>query len=83
MHFDFIRVPEICDLRHCGKTKLYELIYQGLWPKPIFLGPKSTVWLRSEVESMLSAVVAGYTNEQTRKLVKDLETKRSKFGVTV
>lgn len=80
MSIEFVRVPEICKLRECGRTRLYEEMANGMWPKPIRLGPRTTVWLRSEVDSMLAAYVAGYSTDRIKQLVKDIEAKRKEFS---
>jgi predicted DNA-binding transcriptional regulator AlpA len=44
-----LREREVMKIRGCGRTKLWEDVRQGLFPLPIYDGPKSKRWLESEV----------------------------------
>lgn len=39
-----------------GKTKLYELIKAGQFPKPVALGVRSRAWRAQEVQSWVDAL---------------------------
>ena len=59
-----------------SKSTLYLLITQGLWPKPVRLGPRSVGWPAGEVRAMNAARIAGKTDEEIRALVETLEAAR-------
>lgn len=50
----------------------YRLIKAGLWPTPIHLGLRAVGWLEAEVNAVVSARAAGRTDDEIKKLVKDL-----------
>ncbi len=53
-----LRGPEVDKEYGVSKTARYELIKQGVFPKPIKLGPRSVGWLRSELDAWVEARVA-------------------------
>jgi prophage regulatory protein len=60
-----------------SRSTIYARIKEGLWPKPVCIGPRSVGWLASEVQAMNAARVAGRTNDQIRQLVAALERARA------
>jgi hypothetical protein len=61
--------------RHGGHSKLYAEIAEGLWPPFIKFG-RSSLQPECEVNSMLSAIVAGATDDERRQLVQQLVAQR-------
>lgn len=59
-----------------GDTAISADIKEGLLTAPIKYGPRSNMWPSYEIEQLVSARVAGYTDEQIRDLVKQLHEKR-------
>lgn len=53
----FIRKPRVIELTGLGSSWLYELIAQGLFPKPVKFGNRS-FWVESEVMSWIEAQIA-------------------------
>jgi predicted DNA-binding transcriptional regulator AlpA len=61
--------PDLLDLRATcaliGGSKpihpatLYRGVRKGRYPKPIHIGPGSSRWLRTEIEAVLKAMIAG------------------------
>ena len=49
---------EVRDLRKCGHTKLWADVRAGLFPKPVFDGPRSKRWFKSEVAAHMAALKA-------------------------
>lgn len=60
-----------------SRSTIYLRISQGLWPRPVNLGPRSVGWPAHEVETMISARIGGKTDEQVRTLVARLEGERT------
>ena len=47
----FVRVPQVLQMFPIGKTKLWEMVKDGTFPKPSKLGPKTTVWDIAELRA--------------------------------
>jgi prophage regulatory protein len=71
-----LRRKEVESATGCSRSTIYLRISQGLWPKPVCIGPRSVGWLASEVQAMNAARVAGRTDDQIRELVSGLERAR-------
>lgn len=69
------RLPGVLGRRADGRSSLYSDIAKGLWTPPIRMGRAST-WPRHETNALLSARVAGATDDQLRQLVRDLLEQR-------
>jgi prophage regulatory protein len=48
-----LRRPEVVSVVGLGTTKLYELISEGKFPKPVKLSARSVGWLESEVQEWI------------------------------
>jgi prophage regulatory protein len=77
-----LRLPAV--KAECGTSRstIYLRIQQGLWPKPVKLGPRSIGWPANEIASINNARIAGKTEEEIRALVIDLEQTRKSAGKT-
>ena len=60
-----------------GRSSLYADIAHGLFVKPVKLG-KSSRWPDTEVNQIIEVIVAGWSEDQIRELVKKLEADRRK-----
>jgi prophage regulatory protein len=45
----FIKLPEVRALTTFSTSEIYRRIASGTFPKQVMLGPKSAVWIESEV----------------------------------
>ena len=61
-----------------SRSTIYLRIAQGLWPKPISLGPRAVGWPAREVTAINAARIAGHTDEEIRRLVSGLEAQRNR-----
>ncbi|ADP72327.1 Prophage CP4-57 regulatory [Rhodomicrobium vannielii ATCC 17100] len=61
----------------CSVSNLYSQMAAGMFPRPIKLGPKYSAWPEYEVEAIIKSRVALYTDEQVKKLVRDLTANRT------
>lgn len=52
-----VRIKEVLHIVGCGKTKLYDLIQAGKFPKPVKIG-NTVVWPESEINVWVSMVLA-------------------------
>ena len=53
-----IKQHEVCRAIGCQKTRFYEMIKKGEFPKPIRLGSRSVAWLLSDVQKYIDDRVA-------------------------
>ena len=59
-----------------SRSTLYVRIAQGLWTKPVRLGPRAVGWPASEVVTLNAARIAGKSDDEIRALVAKLEASR-------
>ena len=66
------RRPRVLLASGHGRSTLYAHIADGLWPKPVRLGPRSVGWPRSEVIALNAARIEGRSDAEIRSLVQRL-----------
>ncbi|SDA10919.1 transcriptional regulator, AlpA family [Nitrosospira sp. Nsp18] len=71
-----LRLPAVKAESGASRSTIYLRIQQGLWPKPVRLGPRSVGWPASEVAAINIARIAGMTDDEIRNLVIKLEAAR-------
>lgn len=72
----FIRLPAVIARTGTSRSTTYLRISQGLWPKPVRLGPRAVGWPEHEVGAINAARIAGKSDEEIRQLVTELEADR-------
>lgn len=60
-----------------GSTTVYRWGQEGLFPKPVRLGPNLAAWPDDEIEAVLAARAAGADDAAVRALVARLHAERS------
>ena len=62
----------------CGysRSTIYLRITQGLWTRPVSLGPRAVGWPAGEVAAINAARIAGRTDDEIRQLVVRLHLAR-------
>jgi predicted DNA-binding transcriptional regulator AlpA len=53
---EMLRERDVCALRKCGRTKLWDDVRKGLFPPPVFDGPRSKRWFRGEITAHQEAL---------------------------
>ena len=76
MAITILRLPAVKSSCGYSRSTIYLRITQGLWPKPISLGPRSVGWPEHEVAAVNAARVAGKTEDEIRTLVLKLHAER-------
>lgn len=71
-----LRLPAVKSQSGASRSTIYLRIQQGLWPKPVKLGPRSVGWPASEVAAINDARIAGLPDDEIRALVVKLEAAR-------
>ena len=61
----FLRLPQVIEITTIKKTKLYELMKDGFFPKNIKIHGSMSVWRKSEIAQWMSDPVAYNTNTAT------------------
>jgi prophage regulatory protein len=83
MTHQILRLPEVKSASGLARSTIYLRVEQGLWPKPVSLGPRSVGWPADEVASLNAARIAGKSDAEIRCLVIKLEAARkSATGAT-
>ena len=49
----FLRLPEVIQISGYRRTSIYEMIKAGNFPAQVYLGPRATGWVESEVEAWM------------------------------
>jgi prophage regulatory protein len=71
-----LRGPAVDHETGDSRSTRYHRIDEGLFPKPVKLGPRSVGWPASEVAAINAARIAGKSDEEIRALVIKLEAAR-------
>lgn len=71
-----LRLPAVKAETGASRSTIYLRIQQGLWPKPVRLGPRSVGWPSGEVAAINAARIAGMTDDEIRTVVIRLEAAR-------
>ena len=74
-----LRLPTVKAESGYSRSTLYLRITQGLWPKPVHLGPRAVGWPSDEVAAINAARIAGRSDAEIRELVLKLEAARKMF----
>ena len=48
-----IKIADVKDMTTLGKTKIYRLISEGNFPRPVSLGPTTVAWSEAEIEDWI------------------------------
>lgn len=75
-----LKLRQVASTTGKGRSAIYADIKNGLFTKAVRLGAKAVAWPSSEVETILDARVAGYTDCQLRELISKLHSARTKIA---
>jgi len=70
------RLPEVLATFGVSRSHIYKQVKDGLFIKPIKLGKRAVGWPSNEINTLLSARIAGQSNDQIKSLVSTLEYAR-------
>ena len=73
------RLPAVKSESGYSRSTIYLRSAQGLWTKPVSLGPRAVGWPANEIEALNAARISGKTDAQIRELVETLHTKRKEL----
>jgi len=72
----FLREKARRDKTGDPRSTCHRLRKAGLYPAPVVLDNGTVAWLEHELDALLAARAAGYTEEQIRTLVTELQRRR-------
>ena len=75
----FFALEEVLEYRHRSRSSHFRDIENGLCTKPIYVGPRSVAWLRTELETLRAAVIAGISQDEIKLLVAEIHEDRQRF----
>jgi prophage regulatory protein len=52
----FLRLPEVLAIIPVSRATWYEGINKGRFPAPVKLGPRVSLWRRSDIEQLVAAI---------------------------
>ncbi len=71
------RRPRVEDTSGYSRSTLYLRISQGLWTRPVSLGPRAVGWPAGEVAALNAARIASKSDDEIRRLVTQLHIARA------
>ncbi len=71
------RRPRVEDASGYSRSTLYLRISQGLWTRPVILGPRAVGWPAGEVAVLNAARIASKSDDDIRRLVTQLHLARA------
>ena len=75
-----LRMPEVKSRAgHRSDASIYNAIRDGLFTTGVAIGQRARGWPDYEVDAVITARIAGQTDDQIRELVKRLHAKRSEL----
>ena len=71
-----LRIQQVLDETGKTRTRFYADVAVGLFPRPVSLGPRAVGWPDYEIQAIVKARIAGWTDDQVRSLVQRLHDQR-------
>jgi prophage regulatory protein len=72
-----LRMPTVRFESGYSRSTVYLRINQGLWTRPVRLGPRCVGWPSHEVAALNAARISGKTDAEIQVLVAKLESART------
>jgi prophage regulatory protein len=76
MVINLLRLPPTLKKRGKSKSSHYLDINLRLFTKPVSIGARSVAWPEHEIDALNAARIAGFSDDEIRALVVELEAKR-------
>lgn len=71
-----LRRPSVQRASGQSRSILYLRISEGLWTRPVSIGPRAVAWPAGEVAALNAARIAGRSDDEIRQLVSRLHLAR-------
>lgn len=75
-----LRLPEVKARIGLSRSALYKQIQDGLFTRPIKLGPRAVAWPSREIEAIAGLRIAGKSDAEIRQEVAKLAAARQKVA---
>ena len=72
-----LRMPAVRFESGYSRSTVYLRVNQGLWTKPVRLGPRCVGWPSHEVAALNAARISGKSDSEIQVLVAKLESART------
>ncbi|MBK1633974.1 AlpA family transcriptional regulator [Thiohalocapsa halophila] len=76
-----LRLPAVLERTGYSRSRLYARISDGLFPRPVSLGPRVAAWPEHEVDAVIAAHIRAVTDTELVQLVADIHRRRPTFGL--
>lgn len=77
-----LRLPRVLEATGLSRTTLYERIKSGLFPPPVKLGARMSVWPARDVQACNDALTRGATADELKALVAKIMLTRAQPATT-
>ena len=77
-----LRLPTVLERTGYSRSRLYARIGEGLFPRPIALGPRVAAWPEQEVDAVIAAHIREVSDAELAQLVSEIHAQRSTFGLS-
>lgn len=74
-----MRKPEVIKQTGLSSSTLYQRISEGLFVKPISIGPRAVGFIEGEVNAVIEALIQGKSREEIKQLVIKLMSERCNY----
>jgi prophage regulatory protein len=78
-----LKLRQVLSQRARSSSSHYRDIQNGLFTKPVSLGKSAVGWPANEINIITAAQIAGLSEDEIRKLVAELHTKRKSVFLTL
>lgn len=58
----FMRLPQVLEIFPISRSSWLQGCKDGKYPKPIKLGPKTTVWRSTDIENLIAEISENFEN---------------------
>ena len=76
-----LRLPTVLERTGYSRSRLYARISDGLFPRPISLGPRVAAWPEHEVDAVIAAHIREVADPELSQLVSEIHAQRPTFGL--
>jgi len=74
-----LRIREVMLITGLARSTVWLCVKRGTLPTPVKIGIKSVAWSSLEIDQVVKARLAGFSEEAIKDLVKRLEGERGEF----
>jgi prophage regulatory protein len=76
-----LRLPTVLERTGYSRSRLYARISDGLFPRPVALGPRVAAWPEHEVDAVIAAHIREISDAELARLVSEIHARRPTFGL--